>query len=301
MLVGLWLTAFLPVFVVIIDGRTLEPSVLQTIVASCDEVLAEERCIAGDASDFEQDPAGRNQWVVLHGDAAFTTVVITLPRAEKPALSRELHLDPSATPDERARAAGLVVAAQVLALRYEGHATTSAPGATPQKAETLEDTWHLDLAASLGTALDRGPPRVGLVVRGSWLPLSIPLGVTLAVRGAYRPDTPHMLWAAASLGLMLRYAPSMQRVAVEGRLEAVGQRTELFGSDAGAHERVSALRWGGQLGVDLLLRLTGSMWLLVGAEGTLLVPRLDLYDHGSYVGAESPGNLSLLLGIRKAW
>jgi hypothetical protein len=300
---GLWLAALWTVFVA---GPTLDPSFLRTVVATCDEVLV-ERCVAvaGTASS-DAERASADVRVVLHTDAELTSVTIAIARADGPIVSRELRLDPSATREERARAAGLVVAAQVLAMQYEvqprqyaSHVVAADTGARAAKPER----GRLDLVGSFGTAIERGPGRIGLGVRGSWLPSAWPLGVAVGVRAAYRPDTPPMLWLGASLGLFARFAPSYTGLALEARLEAIGQHTEVWATDSasGRRERAGALRWGGQLGADVLIRLPGSLWLVVGVEGALLRPRVDFYVRGQRIGTEPLASAALLCGFRYAW
>ena len=122
-------------------------------------------------------------------------------------------------------------------------------------------------------------------------------------RGAYRPATPQLLWLGASLGLVARYAPAHMAFALEARLDALGVHTEVRASDSalGRSERAGVLPWGGQLGLDLLVRLLGPAWLVVGVEGALLRPRVDLYVHGQRIGSEPPASASLLCGFRYEW
>lgn len=296
--VGLWLTAL---WTVLIDGRTLDPAFLRTAVASCSEVLADERCSAADEAEAH-GPEVSELLVQLRTDPALTTVTVTVPRADRPAASRTLRLDPTATREEHARAAGLVVAAQVLALRYERLAPEAADTHLPVSAAqpAASESLRLDLAGSLGTARDRGPPRVGLLLRASWLPLVIPLGVAVALRGAYPPDTPRVLWGGVSAGVLWRLAPPRAWLALEARLEALLQHSEVMASEGEQHERAGALRVGGQLGLELLLRLAGTTWLFLGLEAALLRPRVALYVHGAHVATEPLASGALLLGLRYA-
>jgi hypothetical protein len=90
-------------------------------------------------------------------------------------------------------------------------------------------------------------------------------------------------------------------LAVEGRLEAVVQHTDVRAKDGSMSEKSGAFRFGGQLGGDLLLRVARSSWLFAGAEGNLLRPRVDIRLRGQVVGSEPLWGWTVLLGVRTQW
>jgi hypothetical protein len=299
-LAPLWLSALLTI---VLEGGAIDPGSLEAAVASCNEVLTEQRCAAGPApvpDDAKDVPGPEAFYVSLGADDALSSVRIEVHRgAVDGPLShaRDLVFEPNTERDERARTIGLVVAAHVLAvLRSEQN---EAPAPLPAPAR--ERTWRLDVAPFVGSALDTGPPRGGLVLRTSVLARSLPLGLLTSVRGAYRPDQPRLSWLGATVGVLAYHQLERAPLAFEGRLEAVAQHTDVRAKEGVMREKSGAFRFGGQLGGDVLVRVARSSWLFAGGEGNLLRPRVDIRLRGRVVGSEPLWGWTVLLGLRTQW
>jgi hypothetical protein len=287
---GLWLTLLLSV---VLETQTIDEGTLSLAVASCDQVLP-EHCSAA--------PAQADYHVLLRADPALSEVQIEVHRGgpEGPlTASRKLALDLAAPREERARTLGLVIAAQVM-----GHTPEEppplAPPPPPPKAVTQRTprAFALDLGALAGAALDRGSPRLGGMVRGSWRRST--LGLLASVRGAARPgDDPRLWWLGFTAGVLAHGEHG--RVAAEARLEFVAQRLRVVAEDPDRRERESAFRVGAQLGADGLLRLAGPYWLFVGGEAALLGPPVRLTLRGHDQGSEPRVSWGALFGFRRAW
>jgi hypothetical protein len=283
---GLWLTLALSV---VVQARSLDASTLAVAVASCDQVLP-GHCTADRSSAAEFH-------VLLSADAELASARIEVHRGAPDgplSLSRTLELDVKASREERARALGLVIAAHVLG---QTPRTVAAPTPMPR---VERSHWALDGAALVGTALDQGGPRLGGMLRGSWRTGRVPLGLVASLRGWARPERePRLWWLALTAGMLTHGA--WGRLALEGRLELVAQRTAAAAEQGGRRETTHAYRVGGQLGGELLVRLSEANWLFVGAEAGLLWPRVELYLAGRRRGAEPELAGSALLGFRRAW
>jgi hypothetical protein len=301
-LAPLWLAALLSV---VLEGGAIDARSLQAALASCNEVL-EQRCEAGPPSP-EAPPAAQPTssqrdafYVSLRADEALSSVQIEVHRgAPSGPLShaRSLVFEANTQRDERARTIGLVVAAHVLAVLQKERVRAAAAVVPPPPARR----YRLDVAALVGSALDAGPPRGGLMLRGAMLARSLPLGLVASVRGAYRPGQPRVSWLGATLGVLTHQQLGRAPVALEGRLEAVGQRTDVRARDGSLREKSNAFRVGGQLGADLLLQVGRSSWLFVGGEGNLLRPRVDIRLRGRVVGSEPLWAWTALLGLCTQW
>lgn len=306
MLAPLWLAALLTV---VLQGGAIDARSLESAVSSCNEVL-EQRCDvappnATDPTRTEGLPtAGRDAFYVsLRADEALSSVAIEVFRGSVNgplSHARNLVFEPNTEREERARTIGLVIAAHVLAVLQREQEQRDASAAPPPVRER-ERTYRLDVGGLVGSALDAGPPRGGLVLRGSLLARSLPLGIATSVRGSYRPGQPRVSWLGATLGVLTYRELGRGPVALEARLEAVLQRTDVRAKDGSEREKSNAVRVGGQLGAELLLRIGRSSWLFAGGEGNLLRPRVDIRLRGRVVGSEPVWAWAALLGLRTQW
>jgi len=303
-LAPLWLTALLTV---VLQGGAIDARSLESAVSSCNEVL-EQRCDVAppNATDptVDGDPAAKGRdafYVSLRADEALSSVAIEVFRGSvKGPLShaRNLVFEPNTEREERARTIGLVIAAHVLAVLQKEQEQREVSASPPP---VRERTYRLDVAGLVGSALDAGPPRGGLALRGSLLARSLPFGIATSVRGAYRPGQPRVSWLGATLGVLTYRELGRGRVALEARLEGVAQRTDVRAKVGSEREKSNAIRVGGQLGADLLLRVGRSSWLFAGGEGNLLRPRVDIRLRGRVVGSEPVWAWAALLGLRTQW
>lgn len=303
MLAPLWLAALLTV---VLQGGAIDARSLASAVSSCNEVL-EQRCDIAPADGTQATILGDSAeardafYVTLRADEALSSVAIEVFRGSVNgplSHARNLVFETNTEREERARTIGLVIAAHVLAvLQKEQEQREASAPPPPVRART----YRLDVAGLVGSALDAGPPRGGLALRGSLLARSLPLGLALSVRGAYRPGQPRVSWLGATLGVLTYQELGRSPVALEARLEAVAQRTDVRAKDGNEREKSNAFRVGGQLGADLLLRVGRSSWLFAGGEGNLLRPRVDIRLRGRVVGSEPVWAWAALLGLRTQW
>jgi len=288
----MWLTLALAV---VIDGGTVDSSVLAMAIATCDQLVAEHCSDAADSATW---------YASFAADAEVTEARIEIHRTTRNGpleLARVLSLDPSASLQERGRAIGLVVAAHALSHREP----TSEPA--PRASEPQRPRGHasLDGAILLGSGFARRSPRLGAMVRGSFRGDQVPLGVTGSLRGSFAPegaigtDDPRLWWMHVTLGAFARLERG--RFAGEGRLEMIGERLGASLEDTGHRVRTSSLRIGGQLGADLLARVSGPNWWFVGAETAWLGPPVVLTVRGGSRGREQTPSWVLFTGFRRAW
>ncbi len=289
---GLWVQALSlwSLLSVALHSPAPGPELVEVALHSCREALGSQRCYKPSAPEL----AAEREAIVatVSWDPEWLSARIELRRAAEPALLavRTVEFAAADPLEERFRALGLIVAAHVL----------SELGPPPPARELLGRGF--DVFVFGGSALDRGAGRAGLAVRGWMRPSLLPVLLLFSARGAYRPGEPRVLWAVASAGAAFHLEPSVRPFALEGRLEVVGQRTQVVASseDLG-RARTGAFRWGGQLGAEISGRVGGKFWLFAGAELARLRPSLRVRIAGEPAGTEPPFSWGLVAGARLAW
>jgi hypothetical protein len=166
----------------------------------------------------------------------------------------------------------------------------------------------VDLALLAGTALDRGPPRVGLALRGFLRPESWAIGGTVALGGSGRlaasddetATSLQFFWGA--IGALLHLDVPKSQLAFGVRAELLAERL-LAGAEAPItqlREGDGRLRLGGQVGAEAHLEVGGGFGLFLGGAASLLRPAVTLEIAGKPVGRTAPVGLSGALGVRWA-
>jgi hypothetical protein len=276
-------------------------------VASCSEVLGQGRCQSSAAN-------GSPRWyaLVIFEDATLLRARVELrpAGADAPLQERAVAFDPRDTLEERYRAVGLIAAAQVLALSPElaqpaelpPAAAPVAAAAAPTNAATPEAEprrFGFDTAAFGGTAFDRGPPRLGVMLR-PWLHPLYPWLAEASLRFSLRPDDPLAVWLAASLGFGVVLTGEASPVEVRARLALLLQRVSASSRDATSGERDSsaALQLGPELGADVSWPADSAVAVFAGGELSAPRPRLRLELRGVGAGRQPSLLVAAGLGVR---
>lgn len=288
---------------------TVNTAEARVAVDSCTKALGADRCW------LVRDRQLRGEWrAVVRWDKDSSDVVqIDYFRSSdptQPASSRQLTFSATDRPRERWASIGVLVAAFV-ASRAELEAEeqpVEEPAPSPPPPVTEEPPKRkrgakasVDLGFVVAHRLQRLPPQLGATLRGSVGPARLPVFARASVSYLHRPARePQISWTAGSLGFGVRVGPDGGFWSLEMRSEAVLQQWLLRASEPGRQENDSLLRYGPQLGVDLVLRPDPTWHLFVGAEVTALLPDLSL-DVGGQTVDEAPilGG-SAVTGIRFA-
>ena len=175
-------------------------------------------------------------------------------------------------------------------------------------ADTRPPALGVDLALLAGPALDHGPPRLGVALRGFLRPDAWPLGVIIALRGARRLPADgddaktSLLFASGTAGALLRLQAVGSRLALELRGELLAERVQASAEAPLTQRSAADGRWrlGGQLGIEGHLALGSGFGLLLGGEASLLVPAVSLDVAGQNLGRAAPLGVSGVLGLRWA-
>jgi hypothetical protein len=160
--------------------------------------------------------------------------------------------------------------------------------------------WCADLAVLAAPGLDRGPPRLGLVLRGLVRPFDLPLSGLLALRAARRFENPELLWLGGGAGLALRLRGPVRPLAFELRGEFALEHVQVDASDALSDRQQSdeTVRYGARVGLDAHLTLVGRLGLVAGAELSAMTPTLYLHIGGDPVRQDRAIGWGGLLGVR---
>jgi hypothetical protein len=225
---------------------------------------------------------------------------------------REIEFSQADELEQRHKALGLIIAAYVVANTRSAPEPEPVASPSPEPAPEPRELapsprrfaiWNGDIGLTAGPGLDRGEPRFGLMLRGVVRPIDIALGGLLSLRAARRfnDDNP-VLWVSGSAGLALLLQAPASPLAVETRLEAIAQRMHTQAQDpiSGERDEGGVWRFGGQLGLELQLRLASSIFLFAGADLEMLLPAVHLAVAGRSAGVEKPFAWGGLAGLRVA-
>jgi hypothetical protein len=310
--IGVWLLQALLTDSVVIESSAFEPRLAQATIDSCNTALGDGHCRAASQA------GAAAAWFVRIGweDAEQLRARIEFrrePDAIEPDAVREIEFSQADAPEQRHKALGLIIAAYVVASMRSApepdrpEPSPSPPAPAPEPAASAPAprrfaTWSGDLGLTAGPGLDRGEPRFGLMLRGVVRPFDIALGGLLSLRAARRFDTTPVLWLSGSAGLALLLQTPSSPLAVETRAELVAQRMQAEARDPGSGERDEAGVWrlGGQVGLELQLRLADGFFLFGGADLGLLLPTVHIAVAGRRAGVEQALDWGGLLGLRYA-
>ena len=301
-----------------IESNATDPELLRAMIASCAEAHGEGACVVAGS---EQDVTATWRARVIWEDALELHARIEIRRgaaAAAPESVRSVAFSTADEPAQRHRAAGLIVASYVAeriraeerAAQTSATAVARAPEAVPTAAKPAGSppalAFGVDLGGLVGTALDRGPARLGATVRGFVRPRASVLGATLALRGAFVDATrgttaqTGLLLGSGSVGALLRLGPASSALALELRVELLAELLRARAEDPVTRLPESEGRWrlGGQLGLEGHAALGGGFGLFLGADAQLLLPGVSVEVGGQDLGRARPFGASGLFGLR---
>ncbi len=294
-----------------IEAPVQDQAVAEAAVESCNQALGQATCRLAGAADIAADFYVR----VAFFDAQQLESQVEIRR--EPSLDAPIavrHVSFAAADDlrQRYRAIGLIIAAYVVAHPEPSLAPKPPPEPPPSEplpepppavevpAPELRLAPGADLAALAGAGLERGPPRFGLLLRGHLSIGSFPLRPLIALRLAHRFEQPTLYWLSAGGGLTLALLPEGGTLGLEVRGEFVAERLIAEAVDPTGQETDSGGQWrfGGRLGLDVLLRVSRGLWLFVGADASLLAPSVYVDVYEDEVGVDPTLGWVGSLGVR---
>jgi hypothetical protein len=251
------------------------PRAATVIAAACEEVIGKRRCPVAS----ELPPGAVAAWyaVVHPRDGALTRVHIEFrDRTADGVLieQRDLTFSPGDSQDSRLASVGSVIAA--LAAAREGP-VVPAPETTLSASAPADEApaWAIDLAGLGAPDVDGGPSRVGAFARAERL-LGIHTLALASARAAMSPGNPSYSWLALGAGLGARLGDRSARLGFEVSGEGVFEHTGVSASRGGVHDSLGQYGWGGRLGLDAVWEASRRWSALLGADATLVLPRINV-------------------------
>ena len=290
------------VFAVVLDVPPVAAAAAARTLATCNAALGPEQCALAGA-DASASKASHWYAVVrygLDGQARLTIELYEGNRNGSRVARSELEFEERDSTEERWASAGVVVAALVLA-------QPGVPGQADQKPAPAEvararpatvsalpppvarSRWlRLDVGITAGSEVQGAPLRVGpfgrFGIAFSSLPVFALSSVAYTVGSSRSAD---LAWLTGSVGAGVRVAFARQRVALEGRAEAVLETVDIRASDGERSESARRTRFGPRFGLDLSGYWARNWALVVGGEAGALSPRVVL-DVGAGPTEELP-------------
>ncbi len=273
---------------------------------SCSAVLGSGECRLVDAVAARAAPKWhvRLRWV----DAEQVQAQIEVRRGSPagPLVSvRQVEFSKADSLEQRYKALGLVIASHVIAtesplVSEPAPAPKEPPAPVAPEAEPQTSRLGLDLGVIAGQGLQAGGARFGLLARGWLRPFDVPLVVLLGGRWAQAGALPAASWVSGSAGLAARVALPVSGTSVDVRNEVVVERVSVSATDVetGSSDRESLWRFGGRLGVDLVVELGEDVGVFAGVEGTVLRPEYQVEVEGSDRGGEPAARWAGVAGVR---
>jgi hypothetical protein len=287
---------------VVLESDPYDPALLERALESCSEALVDDVCAAPDAN--AQSAAPYRAHLTWRDELHLEVEVLGDETQGSALLRRNVTFLPGDPPEERYRAAGLIVASFVLAQRPAPLPPPPRALPPPPPSRPRFQRFGLDLAAVGGPALDRGRLRAGGTVRVSFRPsVHTPwLAILLASRASHRPDEPRLTWADLSIGLAGRLA-QLDLLAIQARAELVLQRLFARARDSERDETEQRRldRIGGRVGLDFMYAVTPSFLLFLGGDVARVRPRIALRVASQSAGRERAVEGSVLVGTRIVW
>jgi hypothetical protein len=266
-----------PVFIELPSGGT-PPFAVAALVEACSASAAGRICqLSGSARAADSDVVATVDFV--DHDQRLAMIHIGLGRvADRAWQTRRVEFRQADDTMERWRSVGLVIGA--LAADYTHRperppapetamADPPAPAAHPVEERGLS----IDGGFVGGVALNGAPWTAGPYVRASFLPGRVPVAVTISFR--YEKDVDggqdfDLEFASGSVGAAARV--TLGALGMQGRLELLRQLIVLSAKDdaSGVVERRGRWHTGARAGLDADVHLTGSLFVVGGADATLL-------------------------------
>ncbi len=271
----------------------------------CQQVLGSGRCVLGAGSEEAGSTTYRAQ-VSIQGPNQSILRIVFVRGAPWPLLAeRTLAFTRADAADSRWASVGLVVAGLVTEFDHRPVASPLSASAKPLRRSVLapppKPSVGIDVGVLTGPALERGPWRVGALVRG-WYGLALNRRVLAmgGLRYSQRVGEPALRWASASLGIGSRFGAHGAPMNLDFVGEVVGERVMLSATqaDAGRTESASQYRFGGRLGVSLAVRIASQLGVVAGAEASVLTPSVRVVVQDELVGRELSGRVAAWSGLR---
>jgi hypothetical protein len=320
LVIHLWLLPVLAGDLVAIESDLPDPQLGRIAIASCSATLGIGQCRGADEPGEEPTWFVRVSWQGPSQLSA--RIEITRAGETAPASVRVVEFSAADDLPQRNRAVGLIIAAYVIEQLPAARPPEPRPPPPPppppsepvappahraegQAGDKDEDddeeievedeependapqplrlpAWCADLALLAAPGLDRGPPRLGVLLRGLVRPFDLPLSGLLALRAARRFEQPSLLWMGGAAGLALRLQGPLRPLAFELRGEFALEHVQADAEDAltDRQESGDAFRYGARVGLDAHLTLGGRLGLVAGAELSALTPPVYLHVGG---------------------
>jgi hypothetical protein len=295
--------------VVVIDLEPTPPvEAAMVLVERCSEVVASSGtggCALREANN-DAEWLVRVQW----SDTTLQSAQIILYRSETPLApvrQRQLSFSLESPEQDRWESVGLLVAALVVSTRATpppppppaAPPPAHAPLTRPHTSEApREFVGHLAFAGTVGSALSDSAVQFGAKLMGDLDSPTAAVRPMLQLAYGYATDDIrlHQFGVAAGLGVPWRgYALQVEPYAL-----LTGHLIHARVSQGARTEAATQLRWGATLGLNAFPRLdpTWSIWL--GAETTLLTPKVAFELHNQPAGELGTLGWRGFLGLRAA-
>jgi hypothetical protein len=221
---------------------------------------------------------------------------------------RELSFSEASPEQDRWESVGLLVAALVVSTRAPlvpvAKPTLVEPEPEPPaksvvaNERALPPQGHLGVAGLVGSALSDAPAELGIKLMGDIDFPSASLRPLLQLSYGYTSDSPQLHNAGLALGLG---APWRGRdLELEAYAATLGQLVHARASQANQTQSASRWRIGGAIGVNAFARLNSAWSIWLGAEATLLTPRVVFELHNQPAGELGTVGGRGFLGLRGA-
>ncbi len=293
------------------------PREAAALIEACSRSLPERGCRL---STHEADSEPRSGVALVRRRGERTIVIELGVRRDREVrwVLRELDFRPDDPPEERWRAAGLVIGTLVGQAEAESAAASEpppralpapVPRAPRRRAppERPEREWKAELGIDgiMGPALERGAWRFGGGLAAGYRLGHSPALVQLDLRYAAR--------AADARGLSLTFASAATGAGVEADVsrplklrstaEVVIERVgaSIRAPQSGATDSGARFAVAGRVGFGLLVLPAEFIGILAGAEGSLLASPTRLRVAGEEAGQAQNPTFALSLGVRFRW
>jgi hypothetical protein len=289
------------------------PREAAALIEACGRSLPERGCRLA-TGQHDSGPRGGVALVRRRGE---NTIVIELGvRRERQVrwVLREIDFRSGDPPEERWRAAGLVIGTlvgQAEAASEPERSAPSPPRAVPRReperhAPRPERKWkgELGLDALAGPALESGAWRFGAGLTADYRlgdsAAFIQLGLRYAERGAdARGLSLNFASALAGAGLEWDLGPRLLlQSSAAALVERVGASIDAPGGGSDSGARFAA---GGRLGVALVVFPAEFLGILAGVEGAAFTSPTRLIVAGQSVGQVPNPSYGFVLGVRSRW
>ena len=277
---------------------------VQVIASACEEVIGEQRCPV--ASELAPGTVAAWYAVVHPNDRGLSSVRIEFrDRTADGVLieERSLTFEPRDSQRSRLASVGSVIAA--LAAAREGspihplhHEVVPEPLVVPAPPPApLPPDWGIDAAALVAPTFGDGPYRAGGLARAHF-GFYGPNFALISARYAAHPGNPSFVWWTLSAGVGTRLGDRGASFNLEFRGELVFERTSIAVERGAESDSAGQNGWGGRVGIDAVWASWRHCSLILGVDGTLVLPRINLVVANDDATHVPSANVDLLVGVR---